>query len=188
MPKTEIFLDGQRAVIMKQLKEAKSLILVAMAYFTDEGLFNLLFKKAQEGLRVQLIVGDDEVNTMSGINYEILKTVNADFCLRKNVHHKFCVIDARTVLSGSYNWTNQARINHEDLTLIDDDIQTALMFMIKFFKIKDPAHFIKLAMQQDSYKSKERESSASKREERKAAIRKRIDDRLKGRSNPNSPS
>lgn len=176
MPRTEVFLEGQRSVIVKQVTGAKSFILVAMAYFTDSSLFDLLVKKAREGVRVQLIVRDDEVNTMSGIDYAALKSINGDFCYNKTIHNKFCVIDGTTILSGSYNWTNQARNNHEDLTLIDGDLRAAALFMIKFFKIKDPAHFIDRALLQDSDAGNR---SRQSRADRQQALREKINEQLK---------
>lgn len=180
MSKTEVFLEGQRAVIVGQLSKAKSLILVAVAYFTDENLFRILLKKAKEGVKVQLIVRDDEINIMSGIDYNSLKELNGDFCYNKNLHHKFCVIDGLTVLSGSYNWTHQARRNHEDLTLIEGDLNTAAMFMVKFFKIKDPLHSIRRASLQRTDRNIEGDdSSNAKRVERRTGIITKMEARRK---------
>lgn len=174
MASTEVFLEGQHGVIAKHIKNAKSVILVAVAYFTDSSLFDLLLKKAEEGVRVQLIVRDDEINVMSGINYEALKNFNGDFCFNKIIHNKFCVIDAKTVLSGSYNWTYQARRNHEDLTVINDELLTATMFMIKFFKIKDPKHFIRSALEQDSGKPEREERTSEKAKEIREKIKQKM--------------
>jgi phosphatidylserine/phosphatidylglycerophosphate/cardiolipin synthase-like enzyme len=33
------------------------------------------------------------------------------------MHHKFCVIDINTVISGSYNWTNKAQFNDESIDI-----------------------------------------------------------------------
>ena len=174
MQRTEIFSEGQRAVIINQLNKAKSVVLVAMAYFTDARLFNLLMKKAQEGVKVHLIVRDDDINTTSGIEYEALKAAGGDFCYNKNIHHKFCVIDGVTVLSGSYNWTYQASRNHEDLTLIQGDIQVAAELMNQFFKIKDPLRNIRRASLQDK---NWRSESDSEREARRSGIIKKLNER-----------
>ena len=37
------------------------------------------------------------------------------------LHHKFCVVDARRVLSGSYNWTRAARANRENVVICDQE-------------------------------------------------------------------
>jgi len=83
MNKTEVFFENQRKIIIDNINRAKSSIMVAMELFTDNTLFDLLVKKAQEGVRVQLIISDDEINTTTGINYSILKEMR-DFCSKKN--------------------------------------------------------------------------------------------------------
>ena len=41
------------------------------------------------------------------------------------MHHKFCVIDRSTVITGSYNWSFRAQENEENITVI-----TATYFII----------------------------------------------------------
>ena len=36
------------------------------------------------------------------------------------MHHKFCVIDGATVITGSYNWSHKARSNDENITVVSD--------------------------------------------------------------------
>jgi hypothetical protein len=36
------------------------------------------------------------------------------------MHHKFCVIDHRIVITGSYNWTNNAEKNDENIVIVED--------------------------------------------------------------------
>jgi phosphatidylserine/phosphatidylglycerophosphate/cardiolipin synthase-like enzyme len=140
MPQTEVYFEEQWAVIIKHLTKAKSFILVAMAWFTDESLFDLLLQRAQEGVQVLLLIHDDEINSTSGITYEKMNGKNSELYLiadeKKTMHHKFCVIDGVTVLHGSYNWTNQARYNHENLLVTEGDIFLAASFIMQFNKIK----------------------------------------------------
>lgn len=177
MSKMEFFFEGHRAVIIKLLNDAKSQILVAMAYFTDEYLFRILLRRAQEGIKVHLIVRDDEVNTMSGIDYAALKSVGGYFDYNKSIHHKFCVIDAKAVLSGSYNWTNQAKSNHEDIILIDEDIQIAAMYITKFFIIKDPLRSFRRSRLQDFEGNRGTTLPDEKRQERRSGVLKRMRER-----------
>jgi len=37
------------------------------------------------------------------------------------MHNKFCVIDSKTVVTGSYNWTKKAQSNYENITIIKDE-------------------------------------------------------------------
>ena len=47
------------------------------------------------------------------------------------MHHKFCIIDFKEVLHGTYNWTNNAQYNDEDIE-IDKNESTVVKFMNRF--------------------------------------------------------
>ena len=51
------------------------------------------------------------------------------------MHHKFCVIDLKTVIHGSYNWTNKARWNKETIS-IDISRELAEKFASEFINLK----------------------------------------------------
>lgn len=51
------------------------------------------------------------------------------------MHHKFCVIDLRTVIHGSYNWTNKAQWNKETIS-IDVGREIAEKFANEFMSLK----------------------------------------------------
>jgi len=51
------------------------------------------------------------------------------------MHHKFCIIDLKTVIHGSYNWTNKARWHNETIS-IDVSRELAEKFASEFLKMK----------------------------------------------------
>lgn len=51
------------------------------------------------------------------------------------MHNKFCVIDLKKVITGSYNWTNKAEYNNENISMIKDRI-TAEEYANEFKEIK----------------------------------------------------
>ena len=56
--------------------------------------------------------------------------------LYKNImHDKFCIIDLKTVLHGTFNWTMAANYNKETMA-IDRNRETAETFADEFLKIK----------------------------------------------------
>ena len=140
MSNTEVYFEGQRAVISKHIDQASKFIMVAMAWFTDKSLFEQLIRRANEGVQVQVLLHDDDINATAGIDYGRLNGKNSELYLiadcKKTMHHKFCVIDCYTVLHGSYNWTYQAMSNHENLTVTQGDISLAANFITQFFKLK----------------------------------------------------
>ncbi len=56
------------------------------------------------------------------------------------MHHKFAIIDYQTVITGSYNWTKQARRNEENIVVIRD-IDQAEAFVEKFESLKEDSTF-----------------------------------------------
>src|SRR5699024_5624515 len=51
------------------------------------------------------------------------------------MHNKFCVIDKNVVITGSYNWTNRARSNDENITVITESPAVVEDFLEVFAKL-----------------------------------------------------
>lgn len=124
--------------ISEELKKAKYIIWVAVAWFTDNDLANLLYKKSKQGVSIQLIINDDTINSV--LKEKLIKhfevfLVPSNDKFSKLMHNKFCIIDLEKVIHGSYNWTNKARYNNETISIIDSR-QEAKKFANQFIKIK----------------------------------------------------
>ena len=52
------------------------------------------------------------------------------------MHSKFCVLDMKTVIHGSYNWTKGAKYNKEAIT-ITNSREVAEQFSAQFIKLKN---------------------------------------------------
>lgn len=134
----EIHFEDIQKKIIEQVTQAKFTIWVAVAWFTDPLLFDLLLKKKTAGVNVQVIVFDDEINAKHGFPYEDhFETVRVKPSgMFKNImHHKFCVIDLKVVTHGSYNWTNKARWNKETIS-VDISRELAEKFAAQFILLK----------------------------------------------------
>ena len=116
----EIYFEDIEAQIIDQINKAKFLIWIAVAWFTNRNLANALHKKIGEGINVRLIVLDDKINREDGFQYEKLcetKRILPNGTFNNIMHHKFCIIDLETVIVGSYNWTNKANWNKENISI-----------------------------------------------------------------------
>lgn len=134
----EVCFEDVQKKIIEQLKKAKYTIWIAVAWFTDEILFKELLRKKEEGLNIQIIINDDEINKEYGFNYE--KYFETHKLKKSNhygniMHNKFCIIDLKTVIHGSYNWTNKAQYNKETVS-IDANRAFAEEFADEFIKLK----------------------------------------------------
>lgn len=131
------FLDIQNN-ILHALDKARVSIVVVMAWFTNEVIAEKLIKKRQEGLDVKVAIYDDGVNNKYGVN---LKNVPLYRIRSKHggiMHNKFCVIDNQIVITGSYNWTNNAEFRNEENISIIEDNNTASDYSVKFRDLVSP--------------------------------------------------
>ena len=123
-------------VIAKRLNAATQEVVVAVAWFTDPELFDVLCRQAGRGVRVRLAILNDQINVGPGrLNFQRLQDCGGEVFLIPAgddrgpiMHHKFCVIDRATVILGSYNWTKRAQDNDESITVIaaGDDVDTEI--------------------------------------------------------------
>lgn len=120
-------------VIIDHLEQAESEVVAAIAWFTDKDIFEVLCKKARAGVKVSVAVIGDEINRGPGkLNFEKLRSFGGKVIMlppgsrdEPTMHHKFCVIDGSTVITGSYNWSHKARTNDENITVVTDSAKFA---------------------------------------------------------------
>ncbi|MFL9835519.1 phospholipase D-like domain-containing protein [Chryseobacterium terrae] len=130
--------DEILARIKTELYSAQSEILVAMAWFTNPELFEILERKAVQQVKISVIVSDQPDNEK--LDFEALRRMGVKFNRIKTIgygmmHLKFCVIDRKIAISGSYNWSNNAKNNHEQV-LVTTFPKTVDELVTTFFKIE----------------------------------------------------
>ncbi len=113
--------------ILNALDGARVSIWVAMAWFTNETLFNKLLEKRSQGIDVKLAIYDDGVNRTHGVDFSRIPHTLIRRAPRGGLmHNKFCIIDNQIVITGSYNWTNNAEFrNAENVTIERDPLQAS---------------------------------------------------------------
>lgn len=121
---TEVVFDNIEQRILKEIKDAHYAIFVSVAWFTNKKLFNALLEKAKNNCYVSLIIQLDDINSQSGIEYSQIEIGRSE-CLKISkeselLHDKFCVIDFKKVITGSYNWTYKASHNSENILILND--------------------------------------------------------------------
>lgn len=134
----EVYFEKIQGQIIEQIRQSKYTIWVAVAWFTDRVLFDELLKKKLQGINIQVIVADDDINRNYGFDYEgnfEAYRVQNEGMYDNIMHNKFCIVDLKTVIHGSYNWTNKARYNKETVT-IDTSRELAEKFASKFIELK----------------------------------------------------
>lgn len=133
---TEAHFTEIKSKIKEEIQLAQKHIYVAVAWFTDEELFQALLQKQNEGVLVSLAFVKDEINFGDyGLNYNSLTNAGGKFfAIEGNLmHNKFCVIDGRILITGSYNWTRKAATsNLENIVITYDDFDLAHKYIEQF--------------------------------------------------------
>ena len=121
---TEVIFEDIEQRIITEIENAHYAIFVSVAWFTNKKLFNALLEKARDNCYVSIIIQLDEINSQSGINYSEIQIGRSEcFKISKDtelLHDKFCVIDFKKVITGSYNWTYKASHNSENILILND--------------------------------------------------------------------
>lgn len=140
--KTEALFDNIAERIGEELRQAEQSIYLAVAWLTNHQLFDILVEKAKQGITVQLLCSNDKINRNNGIVFDRLQMGNSAAYFigdgeKDLMHNKFCVIDSRVVITGSYNWSYKAEKNHENIVITTDDFQLCDQFISQFTQIRD---------------------------------------------------
>lgn len=133
--------DNIRHNILEELDKATERIVVAVYWFTNQTLFQKLMTKVADGLKVELIIHNDYINNReTGLNFQDFIDKGGDFYFSNTfnpMHNKFCVIDNKILINGSYNWTYYAEDrNRENILLIKDEQETIDAFITEFDRLK----------------------------------------------------
>jgi len=141
---TQAYFEDIQQHIKTELLQAKSRVLIAVAWFTDGVLYDTLCGLAVKGISVEIILSNDDINRSSSINFEVIRSKGAKVWFAGDgseqqtlMHNKFCIIDNETVLTGSYNWSYKAQRNHENITVIKENEALARQFTHEFNLLKE---------------------------------------------------
>ncbi|QJD95712.1 hypothetical protein HH214_07420 [Mucilaginibacter robiniae] len=127
------------AKIQSELLKAEFEILIATAWFTDNELFDILLRKLSEGVHIEVIIADNQENEK--LDFNLLTLQGASVHKIKNagygtMNQKFCVIDKRIALHGSYNWTVNAKKNNQESIISTNHQETIESLVANFNAIK----------------------------------------------------
>ena len=138
--KTQAFFENIQQIISSELLKSRKSIYVAVAWFTDVRLLQILEDKAKEGVKIKILFVADDINNQCDVDFSNLESLGGKiFPLSTNellMHNKFCIIDNETVITGSYNWTNKAaNSNLENIMLITGNFEVCEQYQNNFNKI-----------------------------------------------------
>lgn len=138
--KTDAYFDNLERQVINDLRGARVSILVAMAWFTNQRIADVLIEKYMEGVDVKVVSFDDYTNSKFGVDLGEIPHKKVKVPSGGIMHDKFCVIDNQKVLAGSYNWSEKAeKKNVENVPVLYDDAR-ASDYSVEFRRLFDLGH------------------------------------------------
>jgi phosphatidylserine/phosphatidylglycerophosphate/cardiolipin synthase-like enzyme len=132
---------GIREAILNEIKKARKSIQVMAFVFTDNELADAMLARQQKGVVIEGVFDECLIDSRS--HYYTFRNARARVRRDGNqalMHHKVIVIDGKTVITGSYNFTNAAeQYNNESVVFITSrDIATA--YADEFSRLMDATY------------------------------------------------
>lgn len=121
--------------IISEINNASESIFLAMAYFTDREIALAIVGAKNRSVIVDIILSSNIQNEtvklmLRGANIIVHAFETGD--ARGIMHHKFCLIDNKITINGSYNYSINASNNNVENIHVSDDISTYSQFFSEF--------------------------------------------------------
>lgn len=121
--------------IKRCLSFAKESVYICVAWMSSDVYGEELKSLSKRGIKIKLIYNDDHINKslniledIDGLElYPLKSRLSGTY-----MHNKFCIIDEETVISGSYNWSANARRSFENILLIKNDFRLVRKYIEEF--------------------------------------------------------
>jgi HKD family nuclease len=122
--------------ILNALNNAQVSITLVIAWFTNQILRDKLIEKQNQGLDVKIAFYDDGINNRHGVDLTAFNVLPIRRGQRGGLmHDKFCVIDNQIVITGSYNWTDNAEFRNDENITIEHDPAQATRYTLEFRRL-----------------------------------------------------
>lgn len=126
MKEPQAYFSNIEQVILDTFDEAFNSIKISVAWFTNKNLITKLISlKKDRKITIQILVDDNDVNKK--YFYDLFESQLKEndievkkLNLQKFNHNKFSIIDNKTIITGSYNYTERANRNLENIIVAEN--------------------------------------------------------------------
>ncbi|PCI97675.1 MAG: hypothetical protein COB15_07410 [Flavobacteriales bacterium] len=128
-----------RNTIIQKIKSAKDSVKICVFTISDDQISQEIITCHKRGVSVKLITDNDKCFDLgSDINRIEKKGIPVKIDSSPNhMHHKFCIIDKTTLITGSYNWTRSAAERNQENILVTTEKEVTKSYLREFEKLWD---------------------------------------------------
>lgn len=127
--------------IIARLKQAKTAIDLMAFSFTDDNIGQAILDRAKAGVVVRGVFENTGSETVFS-EYGKMKQAGLDVLQDGNpylMHHKVFIVDGKTVILGSFNFSQNAETENDENLIIVDDVLLAQTFQAEFARVYEQA-------------------------------------------------
>lgn len=136
LPHCKAYFENIQDVIIDHISHASYSLKIAMAWFTNPQIFNALLRACKRDVDVHLLINNDAINNRSnGLPFNKLIEEEAKLYIAETpdlIHNKFCIVDNKIVIDGSYNWTVLAETNNDENIVVIENGKVIKSFISAF--------------------------------------------------------
>ncbi len=130
--------DNTLANIIDRIHSANESIYFMAFSFTSESLTEAVIERSRNGVNVAGVFEEAQYHSNIGSEFDSLYSQNLDIRLDGNpdkMHHKVIIIDEQIIITGSYNFSNNAENYNDENTIIIHDPEIATAFLDEFQRV-----------------------------------------------------
>jgi len=136
LPHCKAYFENIQDVIIDHISHASYSLKIAMAWFTNPFIFNALLRACKRDVDVHLLINNDAINNRpNGLPFNKLIQEEANLYIAETpdlIHNKFCIVDNKIVIDGSYNWTVLAETNNDENIVVIENGKVIKSFISAF--------------------------------------------------------
>ena len=135
--------------LLKLLASAQSSLCVCVFTITDDAIARALVERHKHGVRVRVVSDDAQAWCKGADVFELSERGieclvddeiavwrgGREVSVERHMHHKYCVLDNRLLLTGSYNWTSAASTRNCENVLVTDDVRAVRGYVAEFERL-----------------------------------------------------
>ena len=130
--------DGVQQRLVDLIGGARQSIYFMAYSFTSDALAEAILERAAAGVTVAGVLDESQAQGNQGGEYQRLLESGIDVRLDgnpKSMHHKVLIIDDRIVVTGSYNFSQNAETRNDENTLVIYSPEIAALYKAEFERV-----------------------------------------------------
>ena len=164
--------------LINLISKAKNTLDIAMFTINNIKIASEIKNIFSRGIKLRILTDSECIKMPSSNVYSLAASgisVKIDDSVRYHMHHKFCVIDKSVVVTGSFNWTDQAVNHNQENLLFIENKELALKYSNEFEKLWNDFEIVvtkekaERKIKEDEEKKRAAESRKQREKEKKTA-------------------